>query len=454
MSSYKKSKPGESNIFIGPIEITGQYRNLAIAIRKQNFNCDYYTFYSHPFSYGGDLGSSRVPYMMRRVHRYGKSAGSIKRLLSIIAFEFLRLIFFIKAVQKYDVFLFGFGASLLRGNIDLPVLRLFGKKIVANMSHGSDMTPAYLNGALMNENGEMPEICDLIQITRNQLKVVRRFEKYADHIIGSPLSSSFLASKPFINIFSVGRVCQAQNKEITPSNSEKHSLEENVPIDFLKILHAPSHSPGKGSKYISHIVNSLIERNFKIHYKQLTDVDNDTVLNEMLESDLIIDQLYADLPLSGIAMEASSLGKPVIIGGYGLENLNSILKTNEFPPTIICHPDGLEKLIMQLIDDRSQLDRYREKSQHFVNHIWDPKSVATRYLTIFFNDPIPREWIHDPKNHIYLHGYGLTEDRIKKIIVEVIATNGIGALCLSHRPDLMAELTKFADVDYATEKAM
>ena len=71
-------------IFIGPCEVAGQYRNLAISLRKQNIDCDYYSFYHHPFDYGSDLGSSKIPSWMRQINLYGKSGSLIKRILAVV----------------------------------------------------------------------------------------------------------------------------------------------------------------------------------------------------------------------------------------------------------------------------------------------------------------------------------------------------------------------------------
>ena len=59
-------------IFIGPTEIAGQYRNLALAMLEEDVDCNYYTFYQHKFDYGADIGSSRIPKWMRKINTFGK----------------------------------------------------------------------------------------------------------------------------------------------------------------------------------------------------------------------------------------------------------------------------------------------------------------------------------------------------------------------------------------------
>ena len=105
---------GPPRIFIGPSEVAGQYRNLALSLLERNIDCEYYTFYQNEFNYGGDIGSSKIPSLMRKVNLFGKRNGKAYKALSIVFFELLRFTFFATHFYKFDIFYFGFGISLLR----------------------------------------------------------------------------------------------------------------------------------------------------------------------------------------------------------------------------------------------------------------------------------------------------------------------------------------------------
>lgn len=434
-------------IFIGPCEVAGQYRNLALSLLECNIKCEYYTFYQNEFDYGGDIGSSRIPSLMRGVNLFGKKNDGILRFLSIIYFEFLRFVFFATHFYRYDIFYFGFGISLLRGNIDLPVLKIFQKRIIANLAHGSEMTPCYLDGALMNSQLEMPPVKSLIKSTKRKKKTIEKFELFADVIIGSPLSSSFLATKPYVDIIRLGRTCQAQSRVSLKNihTQEKPGFDVGFKIKTMNILHIPSHAPGKGTYLIREAMRKITGQYDFVEYHEISGLSNSEVLTRLAEADLLIDQTYSDLPLSGVGMEALVLGVPVLLSGYGLLDLKSRYLLDIFPPTIICHPSQLADKISSLAKNPSILGEIGEKGKNFVETVWCKKEVSQRYITLLTEGFIPSDWWHDPSTYIYLQGYGLQEEQIKTVVNEIKSKYGTNGLALSHRPDLLCALLKFSE---------
>lgn len=423
-----------AKIFIGPNEIAGQYRNLTIALRSDGVDCDYYTFYENRFSYGTDLGSDSVPSLMRRINTFGKSRGFLFRILSIFIFEVLRIIFFLKCLVRYDIFLFGYGVSLLRYNLDIPLLKFFKKRVIANLSHGSDMTPAYLDGALLNEFGEMPSVVSQMRMVRAQKRCISIFEKYADLIIGSPLSSSYFASKPFIDIISIGRLCQAQYSNFSNRNLKKSKK--------IKIIHAPSHAPGKGTSIVRQVIEKISNDFDDFEYIELSGLTNKEVLVELASADLLIDQVYSDLPLSGLGMEAFVYGVPVLISGYGLNDLQKRYPKEVFPPIFSCLPENLGSSLEYLLLNRSFLAELGAQSKEFTLSRWSPPQVASRYKKLFFGDELPKHWWHNPQDFLYLYGYGLSKISSALNIEKVLTKYGQDGLFLSNRLDLKEKFIK------------
>lgn len=424
------------NIFIGPVEIAGQYRNLSLALNNIKIKCEYYTFYYKKFNYGPDIGLSSIPSLMRKINFNGRSGNFLIRIFSIIIFEFLRVIFFIRAIFKYDVFIFGYGVSLLRFNIDLPILKFFNKRVIANMSHGSDMTPAYLDGALLNEFGEMPSVISQVRTIKSQKRCISIFEKYADLIIGSPLSSSYFSSKPYIDIISIGRLCQAQYFDFSKKNQKKSKK--------MKIMHIPSHAPGKGTAIVRQIIEKVSIYVDDFEYVELSGLTNEEVLIELASADLLIDQVYSDLPLSGLGMEAFVCGVPVLISGYGLNDLKKIYPKEIFPPIFCCLPEDLESSLKYLLLNRSYLAELGMQSKEFILSQWSPQQVASRYKKIIFGEEIPSDWWHNPQDFLYLHGYGLSKRSSALNIDKILKSYGRDGLFLSNRPDLREEFIKNA----------
>ncbi len=417
----------EVKVFIGPNEIAGQYRNLSLALIEMGVSCEYYTFYENKFNYGGDIGESIIPRIMREINLKGKKYNFI-RPVNIIIFELMRFVFFIRCLFKYDVFIFGFGISLLRSNLDLPILRILKKRIISNLSHGSDMTPAYLDGALMNENHRMPSIEKQYDLVKKQVKTIRRFEKYSNVIVGSPLSSSYLAKKEYLDVIKLGRLCQAQfAKQITVC--------DYIISDNIKIYHAPSHAPGKGTQIIRKLINKLIEENHKIEYIELQGVNNDEILRRIVNASILIDQVYSDLPLSGLGMEAMACGVPVLVSGYGLDEIKLKYEEKKFPPVIISNPDRLEDDLRLIINNKEKLNKISQDGIDFINKNWSINEVAKKYKKIIIGN-VDVAWMHRAESFAYVYGYGLSYKQLSENITAYIKLKGAGGLFLSHRKKL------------------
>ncbi|CAM3876976.1 hypothetical protein CADE109221_14525 [Castellaniella denitrificans] len=431
-------------VFIGPNEVAGQYRNLTIALRAIGVDCDYYIFNDENLRYGGDLGDSRLPSFVRRLNVLRRNKPRIIRYPISIAIELMSAIFMLRCIFLYDVFLFGFGCSFLRWNVDLPILRYCGKRMVANLSHGSDMTPPYIDGALLDQESRMPDLDRLFDRSIIMKATIRRFEKYADLIIGSPLSSSYYSSGRFINLFHIGRVSQGFryvgfNKPVIDMGANP-----DTPPRRIRILHAPSHAPGKGTAFIEKIVAELVKEGYEINFMEIVGKSNNEVIEALRSCDLVVDQVYADLPMSGLAAEAACLGKPTLIAGYDLSRLKAITPSECFPPMLVCAPDDLYKTLRGLLDNPAEIRSAGERARDFVYGRWSEREVAQRYLKLFTEDTFPEAWWHDPRSAIFLHGYGLSRAGSKEVVKRVIDRYGLRALGLEHRPDLEAAFLNYS----------
>lgn len=433
-------------VFVGPNEVAGQYRNLAIALRAIGVDCDYYIFNDENLRYGGDLGESRLPSIVRRLNILRRSKSRIVRFPISVSIELISAIFMLRCIFLYDVFLFGFGCSFLRWNLDLPILRFFKKRIVANLSHGSDMTPPYIDGALLDHHSRMPEPESLLARSMVMKKRIRKFEKYADLIIGSPLSSSYYSGKRFVNLFHIGRVSQGFRYARHKKSAADIQTGHDVLPGKVRILHAPSHAPGKGTAIIQKMMADLMREGYQIDFIEIVGKSNDAVIEELKSCDLVVDQVYADLPMSGLAAEAACLGKPTLIAGYDLGGLREITPSDCFPPMLVCDPDELYTTLKKLLDDPAEIHAAGEKAQNFVFDRWGEQDVAQRYLDLFTKDILPEAWWHDPRSVIFLHGYGLSKTGSKEVVTQMINKYGVRALGLEHRPDLEAAFLDYLRV--------
>jgi hypothetical protein len=73
---------------------------------------------------------------------------------------------------------------------------------------------------------------------------------------------------------------------------------------------------------------------------------------------------------------------------------------------------------------------------------WAGDVVARRYLRLLGGERL-REWMCDPADVRYVHGVGLSEERAREIIGDVIRSGGIGALQIGDKPALEAAFLEF-----------
>jgi hypothetical protein len=351
------------------------------------------------------------------------------------------------AIWKYDVFIFGFGQSLFPRNYDLPVLRFLRKKVICNLSHGSDARPRYMNGPFYVD-GAFRRIPDGSKIldSREPYDIVKRtasrvnfIERYSTFVIGAPFSTSQFARKPFINIFSIGIPLHYPS----PPFSTASHFQEQTANCFVKILHSPSHPVAKGTACIQQAIDNLRAKGHDIDFVMIHGRTNTEVIQAIQACDFIVDQVYSDGPMAGFAAEAAWFGKPAVVGGYGLDGLKSWVPAGMWPPTKICHPDRLEVAIEEMIVDRQQRETLGAQAKEFIHNVWKSESVVHRFIRLIHDD-IPSDWWLDPTLISYLHGCGVSESACKESICRLVECYGKKALCVSHRPDLEQALIKFS----------
>ncbi len=427
-------------VFIGMTEIAGYYHNLAIGLKENEVETSEFYLSDHIFQYNSQLES--LPWIFR-IYRRFKAKREINNsnklsksfyffLGSIVSYTFLAW-----AILKYDVFVFGFGTSILNKNKDLKILRKFNKTVVSVVIHGSESRPPYINGAKRMPTGDFLPAGALIKMAqhmKNQMKVI---EQNSDYVLAAPFTSQFL-EKEFINHFHIGLPFKIKKEPLNMENSK-----DNLPV---RILHSPSKPLAKGTYEIRKAIQSLKNQGYDVDFVEVINQPNAVVIEELQRCDFIIDQLYSDTPLAGFATEAAFYGKPAIVGGYGWELLKTLLPTEIFPPSEICHPDKLEDAIVKLIEDKDYRISLGKQAMKYVNQNWEAKIVAAKFIKIFTRQIDPA-WLIDPNDVKYVSGVGISETDAKNLIGQVIHQGGVDALSVNGNRSLQTALTEFANED-------
>lgn len=423
------------------VEIAGYFTHLTSGFRELGVEC---TFFSGPddFRYYHEEARRTDNLAMRMIKlawrkQCSPSGWNIPAKAWWIGVgQLFRLLLFVKVALRHDAFIFTSPSGFFGiWYWDLRMLKFLGKKVIFVFT-GTDHRPPYINGVYAGEEQGFGA-ADLVRRAREMKARLKKIERYADHTVGHHLSAHF-HQKPFAIIQLLGVPHPACDRgTVQPPTRNRGPL---------RLLHAPSRQKIKGSDEIRAAVRNLRMKGHDVELVELIGRPNSEVLEELSLCDFVVDELYSDVRLAGLSTEAAAFGKPTIVGGYaedGYFGVPGVLEKEDFPPILYCAPDGIEEAMEKLITDEAYRAELGERAKRFVEENWTPVEVARRYLRLI-EGTAPALWFFDPARIRYLHGYGLSEARLKTVLREVLRQGGTGALQLSDKPELERLFLDFA----------
>lgn len=428
--------------FIGVTEISGIYSSLYHVLKSIGIDADFVTFTKS--RYFSHTNQSRLTNAIGSFLSVSKEGFWLFKPPAKYIGGFLCFVHLLFALIKYDVFIFCYTTSLLPKNRDLPILKLFNKKIIW-FFHGSDIRPAFMDGVAIYSYNSMFER-SLIYDSEESKRRARYIEKHVDFVVAQPCHSLFL-TKPFINSVHFG---QPVNK----IDVESVDRTDNI----VRLFHSTTSPYAKGTFIIRYWVEVLREElsnrypPIKIEYTEVSYLPHDELLKQMSKSDIVIDQLYSDLFLSITASEALMLGKPVVVAGYlkryphlikyvnPMERLIKMGGAISEEPVKYIEPtyDEFKEAVINLSEYKNRvLCNYN--TRFIYDNLFDPTLFALRVTKLVRNFMIPDEWYLDPREVVYIHGCGVSEEKLKNMIKRVKKVRE--DLCfLPEREDILKEV--------------
>lgn len=435
-----RGQPSSLRVFIGVNDISGNYSALWEGFQAIGLSATLVVESQHRFGYGKVQSipnvnarcdevrqrclSLRLPWGIRILAR-----GLISETRRIGNFV-IRFHWAIRMIRSHDVFIFGFGSSLLPRNLDLPIISLLPKKfIISNLEHGSEARPPVADAAWRQEIDLVVPTRTLRILTKQTKRMVVRHEQFADIIIGNPLSTGYFAKKPIVNTYFLGRPLRPGTT--TPSRSNKSNPLGDRP---LRVAHIPSHALSKGTDVIEATLTNLEAQGSLFEFVSISNVLNKEVLDILSGVDLLIDQIYSDRYWSKIAAEAATLGKPTLVAGYGFDLLEKFVPSHLRPPVFSCHPEEFEDLLRSILADPESIQEMGSKAQTFASTTYKAANVAERYLRLLRPDQIPPVWFFDPEDIDYPWGVGQDTQLTSANYRRLWRKYGARALQLGHKP--------------------
>ena len=419
-------------IFIGKYEVAGYFKSLKIGFDKINVQADLVLLNEHKY-YGPS--NIKYNYLIRfwRLSWFYRSKTKrkylIKKSFYFILNEFINFLFIIRSIFLYDIFIFSYGETISNREYEFWLYKLLGKKIIF-VFLGSDSRPPYMAAKYINDDLEVNYQL-LSKATLSQKNKIKRIEKFTDFCINWGPCGQF-HEKNFINIFKLGLPLNIKPVQINDNKNE-----------IVKILHSPSDSAIKGTKYILNALDLLKKEGILFELNLLSDVCNNEVLKAITKCDFIIDCRFSDTPIGMFGAEAALLGKPTIVGGYLHDNIEKYFNDNEsIPPALYVHPNKIKKGIKKMIIDHEFRANLASKTFDFAKKNYTSRHVALNYMKII-NENIPNNWWFDPYIIDYFKG-SIPEKKLKEIIFRLVKEKGIKSLQLSDKPKLEKSILDFA----------
>lgn len=346
-------KEHKFKIYHGPVNICGIGRYIADWQRKRGAISDFVTYQDYIITQDSHLNLHLEKYSL------------LKRIL--IKFSFL-----ITCLIKYDLFHFYFGKSFLLFNFDMPILRLFKKKIIMTYC-GSEVR-------LIEVERKRNPYNHLLKISIDDPKydLRKKFMMQWQML----WVDRFIAIRNLYDSVTCVIPKQKVEKDIWVNNTmdlDAYCPQEYETKEIPVLIHAPSEKGIKGTKYVEKAIEELKQEGYKFEYRQLHNVLNTEAQRIYKEdADIIIDQFLLG-GFGNLAVEAMYYGKPVLC--YLIDEV----KEEHYPdcPIVNANIDNLKEKLAWLIENPNERIRLGKEGRVFVEQNFDREEINKKLWNMY-----------------------------------------------------------------------
>jgi hypothetical protein len=391
--------------FVGVYEVAGYFNGLTQGLRSNGFVADFYLDTPTEFGYQHDANRFNALFSILRGQVDLKNTPII-----FIARLLMRSYLFVYSLFKYDVFVFsGFGSFF--NFLELPVLRFFNKKVVV-IYLGSDSRPAMFSGGF----ADLPQLnnspLENVKRMKRQIQLIRRVERSKCMIVNHTASPELFVRK-FVPLLYIG-IPMDLNRRRNYVENVSNSNEIAKDAKTVRVVHAPSRPLSKGSPALLAALKKIQAqaRNHRINVEliSLMGVSNETVLREIQNADLVLNELYSDTYMSVLDAEAALFGKPSLKFGYYAAKIISDNVNAQHPSTVLFwRPEELGSVLEQYIYDTDLRVSSGQSQAHFLETCWNAQSVAARLNKLLVDPSLLDSILVDSNSFSYHFGWGLAK---------------------------------------------
>ena len=318
----------------------------------------------------------------------------------IILRPFYTIPFFIQCLFKYNTFHFYAGQTFFILGMDLPILKLFRKKILMTYT-GSDIR---LVNVIEKERNKYFQLLNFDFISRNTNNKIKNplLQKIKDYFVfaynhpkfdkrklrmmkyhnlwvdkffaikGNYANASYVIPENkiikdvYINHLGIGKLEFDANQEITT---------HETPL----VIHAPTNRSIKGTKYIEETVEKLKNDGYKFEFRLIEDIPNDQVKTIYKnDADIFVDQFLVG-DYGTFAIEGMFYGKAVICF------LRDDLVKDHYPdiPIINANIDNAYEVLAELITNKHKRIDSGKKGVQYVQKNFNVEKIRDQITSIY-----------------------------------------------------------------------
>jgi hypothetical protein len=419
-------------VFIGPLEVAGIGSHLVDGLQQLGVYASLVCDRRHRFEYRNEVESNGRLRLWRRAAEWRarlQPSAYVRKALAKLLHGALSWLVLLWAIRRFDAFVFLFGRTITDSRLELPFLRLLGRRTIIILV-GSDARPAYMDGHQMPaDEAFSPRRAS--RLADRQRRRLQRLERQAHAVVNARATAQFM-TRPFVNWFAIGIPRPA------------HACPPRPIGPMVRVLHSPSHAVLKGTAEIKAAVRRLQARGVPVELVTIENRPNVEVLQALCDCDLVVDQLYSDTPMAAFATEAASLGRPVLVCGYAADDAAAQVWPFPLPPTAYVRPEDFESTLEALVRSPAHRAALARDGSAFVVEHCSPRAVAARLLRIV-RDDVPPQWWCDPQEVDYVGGCGVPDKLLRQRLRAMIDDGGLQCLHVSDKPRLERALATFAD---------
>lgn len=269
---------------------------------------------------------------------------------------------------RYNTFHFYFGNSLFPRQWDLPLYRLFGKKVI--MEYLGFDVQLYQYSIEKYDMTNVKFVFNDITGRIHDNKIIARmnFElKYIDlKFVCAPCYSEFVPDSVVLPL-------AIDLNEYTYSKKVQNQEE-------IMILHAPTNKDNKGTSFIIAAVNKLKSKGYKIKLEQVESVTHKELKSKYDECDIFIDQITGGW-YGTASLEAMAIGRPTVC--FLRESYFEYIDYAQKIPIINANPFTIYDVLKNLIEEKNKLPLIGVQSRKFVEEIHDLKKITNTLIEYY-----------------------------------------------------------------------